>query len=561
MTGPVVGPFPIEDLVLDAALQCRAAVVDAVVEEYAERWKGGTTFPPVTVIRHNGTLLLVDGWHRVAAAKRCGVKHIVAEVRDGSRGDAVAAAAGANSTHGLPRTNVDKRRAVRALLMDTEFCQLSGRKLAAMAGVSPPFVHETRKSYGLVEGEVLTAVLQAQMDGEPPPEWQRVLQGAPSYARTIIETIRRAPKVPDLAKLWTATEHGAEACRLRARELAIEDWPWAADQSPVARGRRAAHLDREEDIFGALASRDCPERARSQLYELLKELPELKRQYAYLGKLAPLCEGRPRLEQRLVEARLKQGKDAKGRSNYDLAQEVIRLPAEAQARAVFEASSELFNEIACRVKELHASVQDGVFRDRFGDPGIGPCARPSCDGWLLVRGRQDRGPTCVRCGRERDATLEAQRTALGVAGKLLEYEGYGTQAGRVVLDHSAVELLEALQAIAVSGPLERQDWWAVAPGALRVALRRWAGAAAPAMLVRWREMEGAPPPAPAADARDEAEVGTVDVQAPTVSDAAPPTPEESPATPAEGARSRQKRPKRQDVIAVDPDQVPLLGGP
>jgi len=54
-------------------------------------------------------------------------------------------AAGENKTHGLPRTNADKRLAVTALLSDKEWVVEADSVIAAHAGVSQPFVGELRK--------------------------------------------------------------------------------------------------------------------------------------------------------------------------------------------------------------------------------------------------------------------------------------------------------------------------------------------------------------------------------------------------------------------------------
>ena len=54
---------------------------------------------------------------------------------------------GANATHGLPRSNADKRRAVETLLRDDEWAQWSDSEIARRAAVSQPFV-------GKVRGEV-----------------------------------------------------------------------------------------------------------------------------------------------------------------------------------------------------------------------------------------------------------------------------------------------------------------------------------------------------------------------------------------------------------------------
>jgi hypothetical protein len=47
------------------------------------------TAPPVTVFDVDGTLLLADGYHRVAAAQRLGRTTVRAEVRRGQRADAL----------------------------------------------------------------------------------------------------------------------------------------------------------------------------------------------------------------------------------------------------------------------------------------------------------------------------------------------------------------------------------------------------------------------------------------------------------------------------------------
>lgn len=59
------------------------------------------------------------GWHRVAGAEQAGLTEIEADVQPGTKRDALLYSAGANATHGLRRSNADKRRSVRLLLGDT----------------------------------------------------------------------------------------------------------------------------------------------------------------------------------------------------------------------------------------------------------------------------------------------------------------------------------------------------------------------------------------------------------------------------------------------------------
>src|SRR4051812_28954917 len=62
-------------------------------------------------------------------------------------------AAGANSSHGLRRTNEDKRRAVLTLLNDEEWSQWSGNEIARRAAVSPDTVSRMKASLSESDSE------------------------------------------------------------------------------------------------------------------------------------------------------------------------------------------------------------------------------------------------------------------------------------------------------------------------------------------------------------------------------------------------------------------------
>lgn len=121
--------LPIKDLTLDPGCQPRAEMNQAVVDEYAIAMAEDKEFEPVVVFHDGHQYWLVDGWHRVAAAKQAGLDTISVVVRKGNRRDAILFAAGTNATHGLRRTNSDKRRAVTTLLGDPEWSQWSDAKL------------------------------------------------------------------------------------------------------------------------------------------------------------------------------------------------------------------------------------------------------------------------------------------------------------------------------------------------------------------------------------------------------------------------------------------------
>ena len=101
-------------------------------------------YPPIVVF-HDGTdHWLADGFHRLHAIFMTSEKAIEADVRQGTRRDAILFSVGANASHGLRRTNQDKRRAVETLLRDEEWAAWSDRKIAEACGVSHEFVRQSR---------------------------------------------------------------------------------------------------------------------------------------------------------------------------------------------------------------------------------------------------------------------------------------------------------------------------------------------------------------------------------------------------------------------------------
>lgn len=108
----------LDKIELAAAMQARTAIRTATVEEYAEAMRSGSEFPPIDVMpveghETNHLYCVIDGWHRVEAARVTGATAIHAIVHPhGTEADAMWMAAGANISHGLRRTNADKARAV-----------------------------------------------------------------------------------------------------------------------------------------------------------------------------------------------------------------------------------------------------------------------------------------------------------------------------------------------------------------------------------------------------------------------------------------------------------------
>lgn len=81
---------------------------------------------------------------KIAAAREAELETIACEVRPGSIRDAILHSAGANATHGLRRSNADKRRAVLILIEDEEWSKWADREIARRCAVSHDFVSRLR---------------------------------------------------------------------------------------------------------------------------------------------------------------------------------------------------------------------------------------------------------------------------------------------------------------------------------------------------------------------------------------------------------------------------------
>jgi len=136
--------IPIENLSCDPILQSRRKLNESVVREYLELMQTGEIFPPFHVVSVGNAYLLVDGYHRLEAAKLAHVKDARCLVHDGDRRQAILLSSSANTRHGLHRTIADKRKVVMNLLSDAEWREWSDHQIARHCGVSQPFVSGLR---------------------------------------------------------------------------------------------------------------------------------------------------------------------------------------------------------------------------------------------------------------------------------------------------------------------------------------------------------------------------------------------------------------------------------
>jgi hypothetical protein len=125
----------LDDVRFDGKTQHRAAVSQAVVNQYAALMASGIDFPPVTVWFDGHEYWLTDGFHRASAAQAIGWTSIRANVRYGTLHDAQWDSYAANSLHGLRRTHAEVERVIGLALKHSNSETLSNVQLAKHLGI------------------------------------------------------------------------------------------------------------------------------------------------------------------------------------------------------------------------------------------------------------------------------------------------------------------------------------------------------------------------------------------------------------------------------------------
>ncbi len=188
--------------IADGGAQMRIEMDPSTVREYADEMAAGTAFPPV-VVYHDGTdYWLGDGFHRVEAARKLEHETIDAEVRDGDARQAILHGIGSNASHGLRRTQADKRRAVERLLRDDEWSKWSNRKIGKAARVDHKTVEKHRRE--LLGGEFPTP---ARPNGEIPRTNGKPNSASGSVLLDMLKTISTEVLIEECARRGLNVQH------------------------------------------------------------------------------------------------------------------------------------------------------------------------------------------------------------------------------------------------------------------------------------------------------------------------------------------------------------------
>jgi ParB-like chromosome segregation protein Spo0J len=97
--------------------------------------------PPITV--HRPTMRVIDGRHRLKAARLRGESRIAARFFDGDDAAAFVLSVKLNVTHGLPLALADRKRAAERIIV--AHSQWSDRRVASVTGIAPGTVGDIRR--------------------------------------------------------------------------------------------------------------------------------------------------------------------------------------------------------------------------------------------------------------------------------------------------------------------------------------------------------------------------------------------------------------------------------
>lgn len=128
---------------VDALLDAESPRLAGVDQDHVRLLAGlETELPPIVV--HRSTLRVIDGMHRLHAARLRGRESIAVRWFDGTRPEAFLLAVEANNRHGLPLTLSDRRESARRILR--AWPDWSDRAVAAKVGLSGKTVGVLRRA-------------------------------------------------------------------------------------------------------------------------------------------------------------------------------------------------------------------------------------------------------------------------------------------------------------------------------------------------------------------------------------------------------------------------------
>ena len=344
-----------DDVRTDGGTQARVAINETVVKDYADALKEGAKLPPVVLYYDESADVywLADGFHRFDAHRAIGRVAISAFVKDGTLRDAKLHAAGANGTHGLPRTNADKRCAVLLLLEDPERTTWSDNAIAKACCVSHTFVGNVRASLESVASETptertyttkhgSTATMQTAKVGKSKPAASPAVTPQASVDDAFVAEGCAAFDVPSVETV-PLTEEDVLRTKVATLHEQIADLQADLAEALVDNEHMARVFDADDQLKAALAEvarfKALAENAERTLAARSHEFNERARNVIYWKNRAEKAEKQPAKTEAIGESSALRAENAALRAQLgELAEQFEETLAEAETmRKVVEA--------------------------------------------------------------------------------------------------------------------------------------------------------------------------------------------------------------------------------
>lgn len=159
-------------------------------------------------------LYCYDGEHRMNALIKNGKTHIVMELEQGTKREAILKAAGENDKHGVDLKGEDKDNIVMTLLEDEEWRTWSSTRLAKITRTSVPFVEKLRQ-----EKE---ASVNGATAGVAKPTKRKVIRKGKEYEMKVATKPKKDPVKVALTKIMKLVESVAVEERKRLVKAVLD---------------------------------------------------------------------------------------------------------------------------------------------------------------------------------------------------------------------------------------------------------------------------------------------------------------------------------------------------
>lgn len=204
----------------------------AALAELPERW------PPILV--SSGTMAVVDGMHRVAAARHLGLLSMRARIFEGNDHEALIEAVRANVTHGLPLRLDERTGAARQILAGSP--DRSDRAIAEICGIDHKTVARLRATLA-TSADSPAPVTRMGRDHRVRPvnaaelrdRIVAALAETPGASlRKIAQRVGASPETVRKVQALQAQSHDPQTATPTSPARAPESAPWSAIATPPA---------------------------------------------------------------------------------------------------------------------------------------------------------------------------------------------------------------------------------------------------------------------------------------------------------------------------------------